>query len=1218
MIRVSWWRTRWRARLKPNLICWLLLSLLPARLDAQASQLDTVGGQVANAAGAPVSSATVLVTPLPTANTATATTDANGRFLLTFTRASTQRYLMVVRATGFVEYRRSLPVDSVSANLAIRLVSTNAATTTLEAVRVTASRDRPPRAYGFDGVSNPLELNLPLIGGVRGLLSPADEGDLARLVQLLPGIFDNGLGAFGLPGEQTLVTLNGATTDGVIKLPLGVASSVQDNTFSSGGAMGGVAGSNVNIRVLPGSALHYSSLSIYGDEIALNRTNAASVGGQSGRYHVSVAGHGPIGNSRLRYNGALSIGTSLSPSGVATSPELYRSLGVSPDSVQRVTDALAATGLSSAFNGRGAASQDIRAMVRIDRVPLPTRDDSSSRQISTIAQLNVSGDSPSPGAFSASTRMLTSRFASGQALVRVSEYVGRDHAWLHESQASIRGSNVRTMSAQDGVGGSIRVLSDDGGALGGRLFSFGATGSGPSSTQTLAAEVQSRFVRYWQRGRLESATIDISVAGTRRSTDDRANAYGQLYFASIGDFEAGNASRYSRALTSGTTGNDDAFASVSFTSVTWPSPRWRLASALRLDAERLSTRSMFHERAGGNPATSDHSRILKQGVLSPRVTLTYHDGARISREDPTRALRGGVPLYQGSVWQHIQFFRRWTFEFARLTSSLQNAVATTSERTTGVLECSGDAVAVLPPTIWQHPESASMLCDEPTSTGVISRRLVDTFRSPDSWMVALTRERNAPIIGGSFRLSVMQRYTGNLPSVTDANLDVANSFVDADGRIVFAAPVDIDERTGVIPLSASRNSVTPSRLLLSSSNGSVSLSRIGIDYIPGFSIAQRLKGTLLLSYAFLSGHEKRNGTSLLLGSDPAVIRRQPTTQPQHQVSARFAKEIGSFAVSGMLLARSGYRYSPIVGADVNGDGWVNDLARLAVDNSAVRQELHALRERTSRGARHCVDRVLDGDGAAFACRSPASLATSFTLHYLRSLPIGDRSAKLSLHVANPLAMLDVMLHGTDNLRGWGGFPVPDPLLLHVRGFDQQEKRFDYAVNSRFGQSIPVQATPFRLTLTARIDLADPIPVQQARELLSIRVRGQRELAPDNVVAQRLRNEYLFTTPYYGVLARVDSLALSAEQYSVIRDADLEYRTTTDSLFNSFAIELKQLERNGAQLVARKELQQRTYRGLYARELRKIYQVLRPEQVQKLNESLRVEILRAVDENQQDR
>ena len=36
-------------------------------------------------------------------------------------------------------------------------------------------------------------------------------------------------------------------------------------------------------------------------------------------------------------------------------------------------------------------------------------------------------------------------------------------------------------------------------------------------------------------------------------------------------------------------------------------------------------------------------------------------------------------------------------------------------------------------------------------------------------------------------------------------------------------------------------------------------------------------------------------------------------------------------------------------------------------------------------------------------------------------------ATLSLQVANPLGAADMLLHGADNLHGWGQSPTPDPV-----------------------------------------------------------------------------------------------------------------------------------------------------------------------------------------------
>ena len=66
--------------------------------------------------------------------------------------------------------------------------------------------------------------------------------------------------------------------------------------------------------------------------------------------------------------------------------------------------------------------------------------------------------------------------------------------------------------------------------------------------------------------------------------------------------------------------------------------------------------------------------------------------------------------------------------------------------------------------------------------------------------------------------------------------------------------------------------------------------------------------------------------------------------------------------------------------------------------------------------------------------------------YLR---LGQR-AELSLQLSNPFAVADVVLHGSNALRGWGQQSVPVNDLLVVRGFDALSKRYLYDVNQRFG------------------------------------------------------------------------------------------------------------------------------------------------------------------------
>jgi hypothetical protein len=84
--------------------------------------------------------------------------------------------------------------------------------------------------------------------------------------------------------------------------------------------------------------------------------------------------------------------------------------------------------------------------------------------------------------------------------------------------------------------------------------------------------------------------------------------------------------------------------------------------------------------------------------------------------------------------------------------------------------------------------------------------------------------------------------------------------------------------------------------------------------------------------------------------------------------------------------------------------------------------------------------------------------------------------------------LDQLLHGADNLKGWGQPNRADPTLLYVTGFDPVAKRFIYTVNDRFGDNPASRVairTPFQIALQARVQVG---PDRQ-RQLLEGTLRG---------------------------------------------------------------------------------------------------------------------------------
>jgi hypothetical protein len=99
---------------------------------------------------------------------------------------------------------------------------------------------------------------------------------------------------------------------------------------------------------------------------------------------------------------------------------------------------------------------------------------------------------------------------------------------------------------------------------------------------------------------------------------------------------------------------------------------------------------------------------------------------------------------------------------------------------------------------------------------------------------------------------------------------------------------------------------------------------------------------------------------------------------------------------------------------------------------------------------------------------------------------------------NTLAGIDRLLHGNDNLHGWGQPVFPDRTLLYVRGFDPVSQRFIYQVNEHFGAangSRNAFRVPFQLSVQARFTLGVDPARQQMNGVFGARA-GARLTADD--------------------------------------------------------------------------------------------------------------------------
>ncbi len=178
--------------------------------------------------------------------------------------------------------------------------------------------------------------------------------------------------------------------------------------------------------------------------------------------------------------------------------------------------------------------------------------------------------------------------------------------------------------------------------------------------------------------------------------------------------------------------------------------------------------------------------------------------------------------------------------------------------------------------------------------------------------------------------------------------------------------------------------------------------------------------------------------------------------------------------------------------------------------------------------------------------------------YFKPIPGIGRRVNISLNLANPLAGADLLLHGTNGLRGWGTQAYPDQTLLYVRGFDASAQRFAYEVNPRFGATSPrttAVLNPFRATIDASFDLGRDAAVQRVR----ITIRPPRGMpgpfAPYDTIRMRLTNSIGTDYPvdvYRYILSLKDSLALSVDQMGKLENARATYRAAVDSVYTEVA------------------------------------------------------------------
>ena len=284
---------------------------------------------------------------------------------------------------------------------------------------------------------------------------------------------------------------------------------------------------------------------------------------------------------------------------------------------------------------------------------------------------------------------------------------------------------------------------------------------------------------------------------------------------------------------------------------------------------------------------------------------------------------------------------------------------------------------------------------------------------------------------------------------------------------------------------------------------------------------------------------------------------------RHQFLAQYGHTFKGVTIGALTRLRSGLPYTPLIASDVNGDGVANDRAFVPnAANSLNAQSSSRLQSllNANNSAAHCLQSQMGRIVARNSCEGSWTMTLNAQLSFANEALRAHRITSIAVNFANPLAGIDQLVHGSDNLHGWGSTNSPDAVLYSVRGFNSTTRKFDYNVNPRFGSaqtSNTIWRTPFRMTLDVAMDLGKPVPVQQLNQWLK---PGRAGNSSSRLTAGELRKRYERNVPdpFKIVLQDTDSLLVNRAQVEALTRVHPRYRAQMDSLWTALANEMAAL------------------------------------------------------------
>jgi hypothetical protein len=1156
-------------------IAYALIS--PVVLGAQ--HADVIRGRVTTDSGAAIDSAAIIVTRAPDRATFRGIADRQGQYQIIIPNG-TGDYLVYMSAIGRQAFRKRLlrvGTDTVF-TLDAKLVS---AVQQLAAVAVRAATPKPQRGSGF--LATDPGAAEKVVDGVTSAIPPDQIGDLNAAAATVPGlsVTPAGPSAFGLGASANSTTLNGASFAGG-DVPRAARTTTRVATSTYDPSRGWFSGATTNVDLAGGNLLTSERASFTLDAPPAQYTDpvSARLGQRYTNLRLNFGADGPLtANDRLFY----SYGAQYAhrTAGIATladaSSDLLRYAGVSHDSVSRLLQIARDAGIPIGGAAPSLTTDDASFIARFDHAPFDWTTTPPTPSPQTLA-LTMYGKwtratSLSLGPTATPDHGGENWRALGMMQGLYSRYWGKDY--LSEVRSTLTHSRSQSTPMLAEPDGHVLVGSSFPDGPGGfSTLQFGGNGFFANSARQTTWETIAQTQLFAHQKPTHRIKLTADARYDDYTLDAGGNELGTYNFASLGDLAANRPSSFTRTL------NTPTRTGGSWNTFLAAGDNWQVTRTLQiLYGARLEANAFTNAPAYN--AAVDQSF----GVRTDETPSTVHVSPRLGFNWVRTVVvgPGGIPVPGGGVGARVSpagtfvvqppsAWRGGIGEFRSIVSPLllNNALVSTG-LPNGLtrIACLG---ADVPTPNWSLYESNPAAIPTECLNGAnaafndaaSSIQVVDkSYEPPRSWRANLAR--TAQHSSFVYTIDAGYSYGMNQPGARDLNLREAQVFTTSDeGRPVLVPATAIVSSTGAVSSVPARINSAYGRVVSSGSDLHTVSEQVT------FTVSPTLSGRLSSWFASLS-YTLADTRSELRGFDANTFATpslkgwaRSDLDARHQFLAQASYLKNGFSITAFGRAVSGLPFTPLVGSDVNGDGLPNDRAFIydpaRVSDVAFAQSLRSLRDGASGSTKRCLDSQLGKAAERNSCEGPWTTALNMNLSVTGTrLKLGSRVGLITLNLSNPLGGLDQVLHGSNDLRGWGTPATPDPILYNVRGFDPVSQRFSYAVNPRFGSTSPSSNTlraPFRVTLDVSLVLGRGVAEQQMERW----IEPGRSRPGTKLGVADLKRRYATSVPnpYPGVLQLADSLLLSRDQFEAVQRISADYNKKVDSAWTDLATYLAAL------------------------------------------------------------